>query len=166
MPRCREFPPTRIIRCLNASTYTADGQEVSRVHRGNIMLDIAAMTRASMQAINVLCDAWGKARGEAVNVPAGVSLQEAIPGFWRHLLTAKSSDLAGVLVGRSESHVEGLTSAFHQERREPHRLVKADFAQGWTKYIQSQPDTVRREGESAIADWIVNNGRIACELNV
>ena len=81
--------------------------------------------------------------------------------FWRHLLRDRSSELVGVLPGRSEVHVKGLTRDFFGERREPARLVASDFAQGWTRYIQGQPAPVRRDAESAIGSWLVRHGNIA-----
>lgn len=83
----------------------------------------------------------------------------AIPGFWRALLTDRTSDLAGVLPGRTAQHVDGLTSAFWGERRETGYLSRADFAQGWTRYIQDQPNAVRREAEQAVGSWMVNDSR-------
>ena len=86
------------------------------------------------------------------------------PGFWSYALRDRRSELATVLPGRSATHVEGLTAAYFSERRDSSRIVRSDFAQGWTKYIQSQGADVRREAESAIADWMVNDRPMACEL--
>ena len=150
-----------LLRCLNASTYTAKGADVSRVHRGRILIDIRSALRGATKAITTLCQAWGTARAEEVDVPSGMTLEQAIPGFWRHLLRDRSSELVGVLPGRSEVHVKGLTRDFFGERREPARLVASDFAQGWTRYIQGQPAPVRRDAESAIGSWLVRHGNIA-----
>jgi len=62
----------------------------------------------------------------------------------------------GVLRGSTKSHVAGLVDAFHSERRDSDRLVKADFAQAWTKYIQGQPAPIRRDAEAAVASWMVS----------
>jgi hypothetical protein len=152
-----------LLRCLNASTYTADSNDVQRVHRGRIMYDIGTMLRGSTAAIRALCAAWGANRETEVPLPP-VPLSVAIPGFWSFLLRDRSSELAGTLPGRSAEHVKGLTEAFFQERREPARLVRSDFAQGWTRYIQDQPTPARREAESAIGAWLVNGGKVGCDL--
>ena len=155
-----------LLRCLNASTYTADGQSVNRTHQSKILADIGAMLEGSLAAIEALCNAWGLARVTPLDVPAGVSVNDAIPGFWRYCLTSRGSDLAGVLPGRSETHVTGLTQAFHAERRNPRVLVQADLAQGWTRYIQGQPSDVRRDAESAAGTWLASlrAGKVGCDL--
>lgn len=153
-----------LIRCLNASTYLADGVSTNRRHMGRIMHDIRAMTEKSAEAMHALCAAWGENRAATVEVPSGVSINDAIPGFWRYLLRDTRSELAGVLPGRTDGHVKGLTQAFHDERRVKGSLVKSDFAQGWTRYIQDTPTDVRRNAESAVGEWLVRNGRIACDL--
>jgi hypothetical protein len=153
-----------LLRCLNASTYTAGGSEVRRTHRSRILVDVGRMLRDSLKAIHALCEAWGVARETELAVPSGVPINEAIPGFWRYCLTARGGELAGVLPGRSETHVTGLTRAFHAERRDPSKLVKADMAQGWTRYIQDQPSGVRRDAESAIGQWIANVSAVSCDL--
>jgi len=153
-----------LIRCLNASTYTASGVEVARVHRGGVRSDIDAMLRGALSAIDALCKAWGTNRDVVVETPSGVTISEAIPGFWRYCLLDRKSELAGVLPGRSEEHVKGLSAAFHDERRDKSRLVRSDLAQGWTRYIQGQAAPVRREAESAIGDWLVRNRPLGCDL--
>jgi len=153
-----------LIRCLNASTYTAEGSEVSRVHRGDVMYDIGAMLDGSLHAMNALCLAWGRNREVHVETPKGMTIEDAIPGFWRALLKDRRSELVGVLPGRSESHVQGLSAAFHGERREPRTIVRSDFAQGWTKYIQTQPTAVRREAETAIGEWLMNARPMTCDM--
>jgi hypothetical protein len=153
-----------LIRCLNASTYSAGGAEVRRTHRSRVLVDVGRMLRDSLKAIHALCKAWGVARETELDVPSGVKINDAIPGFWRYCLTARGGELAGVLPGRSETHVTGLTRAFHAERREPNKLVKADMAQGWTRYIQDQPSGVRRDAESAIGQWIANVSAVSCDL--
>lgn len=144
-----------ILACLNASTYMANGVEAKRVHRGRILLDVSKMTRAAMKSIDALCAAWGRAREQTIGAPSGLTIEDAIPGFWRHLLTSRASELAAVLPGRTETHVRALGEAYASERRDRSRVVSADFAQGWTKYIQRQDAPVRREAESAIASWLV-----------
>lgn len=153
-----------LLRCLNASTYMADGVDVSRVHRGEILSDVAAMTAGALRAVAALTLAWGTARTDVLEAPSGLTLEDAIPGFWRHLLRDRRSELAGVLPGRTEGHVDGLTKAFHAERRDASQLVRADLAQGWTRYIQGQPIPVRRDAEEAIGAWMVRGGRVGCEV--
>ena len=153
-----------LIRCLNASTYTTDTVGISRVHRRGVRRDIDAMVKESLKAIDALCKAWGVNREVVVEQPSGVKLADAIPGFWRYCLLDRKSELAGVLPGRSEEHVKGLTNAFFDERRDKSRLVRSDLAQGWTRYIQDQPTPVRREAESAIGDWLVRNRPLGCDL--
>jgi len=152
-----------LLRCLNASTYTASSSDVERVHRGRIMYDIGKMLTGATKAISALCEAWGTNRQAEIEAPP-VPLAVAIPGFWSYLLRDRSSELAGVLPGRSAEHVKGLTEAFYGERREPARLVRSDFAQGWTRYIQGQPTPVRRDAESAIGEWLVRGGKVGCDL--
>lgn len=143
-----------LLRCLNASTY-CESNEMSRAHRGKIMRDISAMLPRAADAINILCQAWGDAREVEIDGPTGVSIEDLIPGFWRYQLRAGNGELAGVLAGRSVAHVEGLTKAYFDERRDPNRIVQADFAQGWTRYVQGQEPSVRREAEAAIGTWLV-----------
>jgi hypothetical protein len=153
-----------LLRCLNASYYTADSSEVSRVHRGRIMYDVGLMLRGATKAIRALCEAWGTNRAQEVELPP-VPLSEAIPGFYSWLLRDRQSVLAGVLPGRSAEHVKGLTQAFFDERREPTKLIRSDFAQGWTKYVQQCEASTRREAESAIGDWLVHQGKLGCDLS-
>lgn len=148
-----------LLACLNASTYEAESQSVSRVHRGAILADLAAMTGDASKAIHALCTAWGVARADVLAQPtvngALVPIEEAIPGFYRAMLTARRGELAGVLPGRTEAHVKALAVAFDGERRDRSQLVRADLVQGFTRYIQDQPAPVRRDAESAIARWMV-----------
>ena len=144
-----------LIRCLNASTYVAADSEMGRIHRGKILVDIEKMLTGSLKAINVLCDAWGINQAKQVDAPTGMTLEDAIPGFYRHMLTSRQSDLVGVLAGRTEKRVQGLTQAFNSERRNPSSLVRSDLAQGWTKYIQGEDTATRREAEIAIGNWLV-----------
>lgn len=154
-----------LIRCLNASVYVADAQDTDRVHRGRVLYDVATMLRNATRAIGTLCEAWGTNRAAVVELPSTMTLEEAIPGFWRHLLSDRRSELQGVLVGRNETHVEGLSRAFHAERRNTSTLVRADFAQGWTRYVQDLPAPVRREGETAIADWLLSSRPLRCDAS-
>jgi hypothetical protein len=153
-----------LLRCLNASTYMADGQDVSRVHRGRIMHDIDRMVASALRSVATLAASWGQARTQTIETPSGLTLEDAIPGFWRHLLRDRSSELAGVLPGRTEGHVEGLSAAYHAERRDASQLVRADLAQGWTRYIQDQPIPVRRTAEEAIGAWVVQGRSPRCEV--
>lgn len=154
-----------LLRCLNASTYSAGESSVSRVHRGGrIMFDIQAMLNKSLKAVRTLCAAWGKAREEEVEVPTGLTLSEAIPGFWRYLLASQESQLVNVLPGRKEHHVKALTQEYFGQRRNEEKLVKADFAQAWTHYIQNQPLEVREEAEEVIGSFVVKKQNIRCEM--
>ncbi len=153
-----------LLRCLNASVYCVNGVDVARVHRKGIQRDVGVMVRKSASAIDTLCAAWGTARAETIEIPTGTPINEAIPGFWRYCLKASTSELAGILPGRSEAHVAGLTSALHGERRDPRApLSRADMAQGWTRYIQDQPTAVRRDAEAAIGQWMVSEQAFGCD---
>lgn len=150
-----------LIACLNASTYEAASTSVSRVHRGQILVDLATMSHEATQAIHALCAAWGKARTESLNVNVHdaesilLPIESVIPGFYRCMLTSRKGELVGVLPGRTTQHVEGLSAAYLSERRNPVTAVRADLAQGFTRYIQTQPAAVRRDAERAIGRWIV-----------
>ncbi len=156
-----------LIRCLNASVYVADGAHVRRIHRKNVLVNLHTLIQASTAAVSVLCRAWGKAR--AVELPAAlddagklVPIELAIPGFFRSMLTARRGELVGVLPGRTEKHVKALALAFTSERREPNAApTRADLAQGFTRYIQAQPTTVRRDAERAIGSWLVKGERVS-----
>ena len=156
-----------ILRCLNASIYVADGKTVDRVHRGQIMYDIPAMMEGGLQAISVLCKAWGVNREIEVPLPTVndkvISIEEAIPGFYRYLLTDRR-ELVGVLPGRTEKHVDGLTKAFASERRVTDRLVRSDFGQGLTKYLQTLPIPTQRDCEAQVGDWLMAPRPMRCEL--
>lgn len=148
-----------LLRCLNASTYVAEGIGVSRNHVGRIMLDVRKMQEKAVAAIRVLCAAWGVARETVVEVPdeAPVGLvSKVLEGFWWGELNNRKSELAGVLPGRKVDHVAGLVKAHLSERRDAEKLVRSDFAQGWTRYIQDQPADVRRDAESAVGAWLVS----------
>lgn len=158
-----------MLRCLNASVYVASTAELSRVHRGRVMYDIGMMLQGALAGINTLCEAWGTRRQEVIELPKVdeklLTLEEAMPGFWRALLTDRRSDLVGVLPGRTETHVKALTRCYEEERRDAAKLVRSDFAQGWTRYVQDFAAPVRREAEVAIGDWLVNSrGKMGCTL--
>lgn len=157
-----------IVACLNASVYESATAKIRRVHRGKILFDIERMTREACKAIDALTAAWGVARSNELEIPAGVPISKVIPGFWRSLLTDRRSELVGVLAGRVENHVQGLSATYHAERRDRNRVVRADLAQGWTRYVQD-PASVRSdqraEAERAIGSWIVNAPkRVECVL--
>lgn len=149
-----------MIRCLNASTYTAENTKASKVHRGDIVLDVREVISEGLKAIDTLCAAWGRAREETVLAPETVPLSEAIPGFWRAMLTERQGELVGVLPGRIEHNVSDLTSAYYNERRNPGNVTRADLAQGWTKHIQGLDTPTRRDAEQAIGSWLVSNSEV------
>jgi hypothetical protein len=156
-----------ILSCLNSATYVADGVDVSRRHIGAIVAEAEGMIAKARRSIDALCEAWGAARQDVIidsdgtwiqgpEEMQGIPISKALPGFWFGELTSKRSELAGVLRGSTKGHVAGLVDAYHSERRNHDQLVKADFAQAWTRYIQGQPAQVRRDGEAAIASWMVS----------
>lgn len=151
-----------ILACLNASTYVAGSADVERRHIGKIVAEAEKMISAAKRSIDALCQAWGRAREQVVELPAefeaqlGLSISKAIPGFWWGTLSDRKSELNQVLPGRTKAHVAGLTDAYFAERRDPNRIVRADFAQAWTRYVQDQPSAVRRDAEAAIASWTVS----------
>jgi hypothetical protein len=145
-----------LIRCFNASTYNAGQASVSRVHRGRVASDIAAMVRAASKSIDTLCDAWGVARRTVIrptDAQAKLEGDAFLSALWVDMLRQKP--LEAVLRGRTNEHAEGLVKAYHAERRDPQNLVRADMAQAWTRYIQGQPSDVRRDAEAAIGSWLV-----------
>jgi hypothetical protein len=159
-----------LLRCLNASTYVANESSVARVHRGRILYAVERMLRGGLRSIDALTRAWGVNRENVVEMPTAPegkrapTLEEAIPGFYMSMLRSKQSELVGVLPGRTRDHAQGLSKAFFAERRDPEKLVRADLAQGWTRYIQTQPSDVRRDAETAIGEWLVNNRPVKCDL--
>ena len=159
-----------LLRCLNASTYTADDSSVARVHRGRILYAVDRMLRKSLNAIDAITTAWGTNRATVLEIPVAdggekkITLEDAIPGFYMSMLRRKQSELVGVLPGRTRDHAAGLTKAFFAERRDDTRLVRSDLAQGWTRYIQDQPSDVRRDAEMAIGAWLVNARPVKCDL--
>jgi len=141
--------------CSNAATYSAADSSVRRVHRGNVLRDVRRMLKGGLAAIDTLVTAWGTARDQEVELKEGVPIDEAMPEMWQRLLTDRQEALAGFLPGRSAEHAKGLTAAFHAERRDKSRVVRADLAQAWTRYIQGQPAEVRQDAEQAIGAWLV-----------
>lgn len=152
-----------VIRCWNATIYVASAVEVSRVHRANILVDLEKLTRAATRGITILCDAWGVANTFVLDQPVVedklVPIELAIPGFYRSMLTARRGELVGVLPGRTETHVQGLSMAYMGERRNKEQITKGDLAQGYTRYIQGQDSDVQLAAEQAIGQWLVNNKR-------
>lgn len=151
-----------ILACLNAGTFHQDFAGTGRrSHRGDVMRDLRKIVRDSIRAIDVLVNAWGQARATVIERPTTkdgglIPIETAIPGFYRAMLTARQGVLVGRLPGRTENHVSGLARAYAGERRNPGEITRADLAQGYTKYIQTQPTAVRLDAESAIGRWIVN----------
>lgn len=155
-----------ILACLNASTYVADASSANRRHVGRIVADVEAMVATARRSIDVLCDAWGDARETELALPPeyeaqlGIPISQAIPGFWHGEFGDRRSELSRVLRGSTKAHVAGLTDATISERDNRSRgdlpLSKADLAQGWTRYVQRLPSDERRDGEAAIASWVVS----------
>lgn len=153
-----------LLRCLNASVYSA-GDVLSRVHRGSkVLFDIRNMISKAQKAVDTLCLAWGKARKETVPVPEGLTLEQAIPGIWRNLFNSRESELVGILPGRKENHIQALTQEYWGQRRDKDNFTKSDLAQAWTHYIQKQPYEIREEAERAAANFIVNPYKFRCDL--
>jgi hypothetical protein len=148
-----------ILACYNAGTYNAGGAAVSRVHRGKVARDVRAMIAAATRSIHVLCQAWGMARQSPIPMTADEkAMGDAfLHSLWLDML--KTRPLEGVLVGRKADHASALVSAYHSERRNPAQLVRADLAQAWTKYIQTQPSDRRRDAEAAIGSWLVEGAK-------
>ena len=144
-----------LIRCLNASTYSA-GRTTRRVHVGNVMLDVRRLVTESKKAIDVLCDAWGTARRDVVEIENCMNCSDLIAGLFLAELRSSKSELRGVLRGRSVEHARGLAKTFDSERRDESKIVRADLANAWTRYVQDQPSAVRRDAEQAVGAWVVN----------
>lgn len=151
-----------MIQCLNASLYSAGGVEVSRVHRGKVIFDVQRMLKVALHSINTLSQAWGNNRKIVVETPTGLTLEQAIPGLFRDMLNR--GELVGVLTGRKENHIQGLTRAYKSERRDQSQLVRADLAQSWTRYVQDQPSDVRLEAERSIGNWLVSPTKLRVDL--
>jgi len=146
---------TTFLICLNSATFEAEGSITRRKHTRNIMVDVAAVLKHGTAAIDALCAAWGVARSEVVEVPTGIRIEDAIPDFWSSMLTQRQYAFAGLLPGRTKEHAAKLTEAYFDQRRDRNRVVRGDFAQAWTRYIQEQPADVRREAEAAAGAWLV-----------
>jgi hypothetical protein len=149
-----------MLRCLNASVYLAKSAKVSRVHRGTILEDISLVVDAAAKSIETLIKIWADSRLQVVALPAPedrpTPIEVAIPGFWRALLTDRRSELQGVLTGKVETHVSNLSAAYFDERRDKSQIVRSDFGQGWTRYIQDLSAPTQRDGEIAISQWLAN----------
>ena len=155
-----------IWRCLNATIYQAAVNRARRRHVGRILHDIPAMVAAASASFHTLCRVWGETREQVIARPADdagalIPLEMAIPGFFRHMLTVRGGELVGVLPGRTEKHVKALAMVYPEQRQDSARIVRADFAQAYTKYIQTQATPVRREAEAAIGKWLVSGERVA-----
>lgn len=154
-----------LLRCLNASVYAAESSNVSRVHRGRVLVDLAAMVAGAIKAIDACVEVWGTARETviAVDLPKSddgklIPLADAIPGLFRNMFTDRRSELVGVLPGRRETHVEALSALYATERRDPDRLVRSDLGQALTRYAQDQPSfRVRRDLEEATVSWLASS---------
>jgi len=124
------------------------------------------LVKGSLHAIETAIKAWGTARETIIpsEVQDGgklVSIESVIPGYYRHMLTARRGELVGVLPGRTETHVPLLAKAYDGERRNRQEITRADLINGFTRYIQDQPIDVRRPAEAAIGAWMVNGEKIA-----
>jgi hypothetical protein len=151
-----------LLACYNAGTYNAGGASVSRTHRGKVARDVAAMVHAASKSIHVLCKAWGTARQLEIPLTPEEKKEgdKFLAALWRDMLAEKP--FVGVLSGRSAEHAKGLAYAYKSERRDrdADRLVVADMAQAWTKYIQGQDGASRRDAESAIGSWLVDGATL------
>jgi hypothetical protein len=136
--------------------YVVSMAAVSRVHRGSILTDVGLLVDAAVKAIKILVTAWPVARMDVIPVPALVKVEDVIPGFFRHMLTARKGELVGVLPGRTESHVAKLAMVYGDERRNHTDVTRADLAQAVTRYIKDQPAPVRHPAERAIGTWLVD----------
>ena len=156
-----------LLRCLNASTYTASSSDVRRRHVGDVLGDVGAMLKASLTAIDTLCALWGNARQGVLDLSGdlyvGMPMHQILGGILFAELRNPKGELSGVLPGRSAEHARSLATVYATERRDPERLVRADIGQAWTRYIQDQPATVRREAERAIGSWLAASAPIRYE---
>lgn len=145
-----------LLRCLNASTYMMQDSAVKRVHRGAVLRDLAAMIRGGLRACSVLSEAWGVNRTREIPLTAEekASGDRFMTDLWLDTLRNDRA-LAGVLPGRVITHAEALTATYHAERRDHDKLVRADMAQSWTRYIQGQRPDIRKDAEAAIGRWLV-----------
>lgn len=169
--RFRGAGGVELLRCLNASTYCAENAKTNRRHVGKVMDDVQAMLDNAMVSINALCAAWGVARERVLDTSdwsekqvedwTGKTVHDLVPGLYRALLTDRQCVLAGVLPGRTEKHVKSLADAYREERRYQGADVRAsDLMQGWTRYIQDQPEAVRRDAEMAAGRWLMGGAEM------
>lgn len=150
-----------ILRCLNASVYTAGETRSSRVHRGNrVMGDIKDMLATATRSLGILINSFEKAREEEIVWnEEKLTLEQAIPGIYRSLFEPRR-ELATVLTGKKEQHIEGLYQAYRVERRDYERTTRADIVQGLTKYLQTLPSEMRRNTEIAAGKLTVSTKKI------
>lgn len=148
------------LRCLNASTFSANSTDVRRRHVGDVLGDVKELLASSLAAVDALCEAWGLARKDEIRLEgdlyAGMPMSQILSGLFYAELRNPKSDLAGVLPGRSSEHAKNLASVYASERRDPAKLVRSDFGQAWTRYVQDQSASVRREAEGAVGSWLLD----------
>lgn len=149
-----------ILRCLNASRATLDGDRVRRRHRGNVSLDLPIMLAKAARSLHVLSEAWGLARRSTFEL-SGLTLADAIPGIFRDVLVQRKGELVGVFPGRRETHVQALAAIYPNERRDAEQITRADVAQTFTRYQQSFPAEIRRNAESAAGAWLISGRPLA-----
>lgn len=148
-----------LIACLNATVYVAGQNSVSRVHRGRIMVNLSSMVGQAVRNIDALCEAWGMARLDVIELPTDeqgklIPIEQAISGFYRHMLTERRGELVGVLPGRTNTHADALQAVYFDQRRNCDAVTRADLAQGVTRYIQHMPLPVQQDAEVAVAGWL------------
>ncbi len=149
-----------LLACLNAGTYVAESASTKRRHLGQVIVDAKKIIREATGAIAVVCQAWGAAREQVVEVPTGIKLTDVIPDFWSSMLTQREYAFAGILRGRSKEHAQKLSATYFEQRRDRERVVAADMAQAWTRYVQDQEPDVRRQAEAAAGAWLVGGARL------
>jgi len=91
-----------------------------------------------------------------LEVPELVPIEEAIPGLFWGMPTSRKGELVGVLPGRTATHVERLSLAYTDQRRDVVKVTRADLVQAFTRHIQDVPAATRRDAERAVGQWIVN----------
>ena len=158
-----------MLRCLNASTYAAQTENASRVHRGRVLVDVGAIFANAAKAIDALCKVWGVARNvvlEDAPTIEGIKMAReiALAGYFRGMLADKRSEMAQVLPGRTEQHVSTLVDVYGSERRDSKRLVKSDLAQSVTRYAQQFAVPVQRDAEQAIGAWLASDRKPVCDV--
>jgi len=154
-----------LLACYNAGILEQMLAAITRrVHRGDVLRDVRKMVGSMTKAIDLLIGAWGQARQTTIELPTKVvneveqliPLEQAIPGFFLGMLTQRKGELVGVLPGRSKKHVDGLTAAYFDQRRDPEHVTRADLANGWTRYLQGERTDVQLDAQKAIGRWLVN----------